>query len=194
MSCHRLRQRIRQQRKALTRTEAEDCAEQLAQRIARHALVLQSQHIAAYLAADGEIDPWPLLQLLWGLGKNIYLPVLVPFSNGKLWFAKFNPADRLVLNRFGIPEPEKRRLIKPCALDLVLTPLVAFDGNGHRIGMGGGYYDRSFAFLRRRRHWRKPRLLGLAYELQRQASIKPNDWDIPLDAVATEARIYQTKR
>jgi 5-formyltetrahydrofolate cyclo-ligase len=194
MSCHRLRQRIRQQRKSLTRTEAEDCAEQLAQRAARHTLILQSQHIAAYLAADGEIDPWPLLQLLWGLGKNIYLPVLVPFSNGQLWFAKFNPADKLVLNRFGIPEPEQRRLIKPCALNLVLTPLVAFDGNGHRIGMGGGYYDRSFAFLRRRRHWRKPRLLGLAYELQRQASIKPNDWDIPLDAVATEAHIYQTKR
>jgi len=60
--------------------------------------------------------------------------------------------------------------------------------------MGGGYYDRSFAFLRRRQYWRKPRLLGLAYELQKQTSIQANDWDIPLDAVATEARIYQAQR
>ena len=194
MSSPRLRQSIRQQRRSLTRAEAEHCAEQLAHRTARHTLVLQSQRIAAYLAADGEIDSYPLIQSLWESGKTLYLPVLVPFSNRKLWFAEFNPRDTLVFNRFGIPEPVRRRLIKPCALDLVLTPLVAFDSSGHRIGMGGGYYDRSFAFLRRRQYWRKPRLLGLAYELQKQTSIQPNDWDIPLDAVATEARIYQAQR
>jgi 5-formyltetrahydrofolate cyclo-ligase len=194
MSSRRLRQSIRQQRRSLTRAETVDCAEQLAHRTARHALVLQSQRIAAYLAADGEIDPYPLMQSLWALGKTLYLPVLAPFSGQKLWFAEFNPSDELAFNRFGIPEPVRRRLIKPCALDLVLTPLVAFDCSGHRIGMGGGYYDRSFSFLRRRRYWRKPRLLGLAYELQKQASIIPNDWDIPLDAVATEARIYQVTR
>jgi len=194
MSSPRLRQSIRQQRRSLTRDEADHHAEQLAHRTARHAFVLQSQRIATYLAADGEIDPYPLMQSLWASGKTLYLPVLAPFSNRKLWFAEYNPTDILAFNRFGIPEPVRRRLIKPCALDLVLTPLVAFDSNGHRIGMGGGYYDRSFAFLRRRQHWRKPRLLGLAYELQKQTSIKPNDWDIPLDAVATEARIYQTQR
>ena len=194
MSSPRLRQSIRQQRRSLSRAEAEQCAEQLAHRTARHPLVLQSQRIAAYLAADGEIDPYPLMQSLWASGKTLYLPVLAPFSNQKLWFAKFNPADTLVFNRFGIPEPVRRRLIKPCALDLVLTPLVAFDSSGHRVGMGGGYYDRSFAFMRRRHYWRKPRLLGLAYELQKQSSITPNDWDIPLDAVATEACIYQMQR
>ncbi len=194
MSSPRLRQRIRQQRRSITRAEAEDCAEQLALRTARHALVLKSQRVACYLATDGEIDPYPLMQSLWESGKTVYLPVLVPFSRQKLWFAEFNPTDTLVFNRFGIPEPVRRRLIKSSALDLVLTPLVAFDSSGHRIGMGGGYYDRSFAFLHRRRHWRKPRLLGLAYELQKQTSIQPNDWDIPLDAVATEARIYQTQR
>jgi len=194
MSSPRLRQSIRQQRRSLSRAEAGLCAELLAQRTARHPLVLQSQRIAAYLAADGEIDPAPLVQSLREQGKTLYLPVLVPFSNRKLWFAEFRPTDSLATNRFGIPEPVHRRLIKPCSLDLVLTPLVAFDSNGHRIGMGGGYYDRSFAFLRRRQHWRKPRLLGLAYELQKQVAIKPNDWDIPLDAVATEANIYTTKR
>jgi len=97
-------------------------------------------------------------------------------------------------NFYGIPEPRPIELIDPRTLDLVLTPLVAFDGSGHRIGMGGGYYDRSFAFLRRRRYWRKPHLLGLAYELQKLPAIIPNDWDIPLDAVATEARIYRATR
>jgi 5-formyltetrahydrofolate cyclo-ligase len=194
MSTHRLRQSIRRQRRSLTRAEAAFCAEQLAQRTARHNLVLKSQRIAAYLAADGEIDPYPLMQSLWQLGKTIYLPVLVTFSRQQLWFAEFEPSDELAFNRFGIPEPVRRRLIKPSALDLVLTPLVAFDCSGHRIGMGGGYYDRSFAFLRRRQHLRKPHLLGLAYELQKQDVIIPNDWDIPLDAVATEMHIYQVTR
>ena len=194
MSSRRLRQSIRQQRRSLSCAEAAYCAEQLAQRTARHSLVLQSQRIASYLATDGEIDPYPLMQSLWRLGKTIYLPVLVTFSRQQLWFAEFDPSDELAYNRFGIPEPVRRRLIKPSALDLVLTPLVAFDCSGHRIGMGGGYYDRSFAFLRRRQHWRKPRLLGLAYELQKQDVIIPNDWDIPLDAVATEMHIYQVTR
>ena len=194
MSSRRLRQSIRQQRRSLPCAEAAYCAEQLAQRTARHSLVLQSQRIASYLATDGEIDPYPLMQSLWRLGKTIYLPVLVTFSRQQLWFAEFDPSDVLAYNRFGIPEPVRRRLIKPSALDLVLTPLVAFDCSGHRIGMGGGYYDRSFAFLRRRRHWHKPRLLGLAYELQKQTAIIPNDWDIPLDAVATEAHVYQVTR
>jgi len=153
--------------------------------------MLRSHRIAAYLAADGEIDPAPLLKYLWSAGKQIYLPVLVPFSPYKLWFARFNPDDLLAFNRFGIPEPVQRHLIKPSALDLVLTPLVAFDIAGHRIGMGGGFYDRTFAFLQRRQHWHKPDMVGLAYEFQKQATIKPNSWDIPLDAVATESRIYE---
>ena len=190
MSSRQLRQQLRQQRRSLSTTIARQYAEEMAHRTARHPLLLNSQQIAAYLAADGEIDPWPLMQQLWSLGKDIYLPVLTPFDKYKLWFATFEPGDKLAYNRFGIPEPVRRRLIKPCALDLVLTPLVAFDEAGHRIGMGGGFYDRSFAFLNRRQHWHKPRLLGLGYELQKRNVIEPNAWDIPLHAIATEATIY----
>lgn len=153
--------------------------------------ILGSRHIAAYLAADGEIDPGPLMDLLWSLGKTLYLPVLAPFSRRKLWFARYEPGDTLVYNRYGIPEPQRRRLVKPRDLDLVLTPLVAFDTAGHRMGMGGGYYDTSFAFLRARRHWHKPHLYGLAYEFQKLAAIHPNSWDIPVDAVITEAAVYR---
>ena len=188
-----LRQSIRKKRQALTTSESTTCAEQLAQHVRSSQFVSNSRHIAAYLPADGEIDPLPLVQYLWSLGKTIYLPVLVPFSKQKLWFAKFEAGDQLVYNRYGIAEPLRRRLIKPCALDLVLTPLVAFDQAGHRIGMGGGYYDRSFAFLTGRQYWRKPHMLGLAFEFQKQGTIKPNAWDIPLTAIATEACLYTVK-
>ena len=194
MSSRTLRQTIRQQRRALTPGEAAACAEQLAQQTCKHPLVQRSHRIAAYLAADGEIDPAPLLQALWSANKQVYLPVLVPFSPKRLWFARCNPGDLLVFNRFGIPEPVRRHLIKPSALDLVFTPLVAFDTAGHRIGMGGGFYDRTFAFLQQRQYWHKPNLFGLAYEFQKQATIKPNSWDIPLDAIATETHIYANLR
>lgn len=190
MSTAELRQSIRRQRRALTPAAAASCARQLAHHARHDRLVTGSRHIAAYLAADGEMDPLPLMHALWSLGKHIYLPVLVTFSHQKLWFAKFEPGDELAYNRYGIPEPVRRKLIKPCALDLVLAPLVAFDSAGHRVGMGGGYYDRSFAFLQQRSHWRKPRLLGIAYEFQQQPAIQAHAWDVPLDAIATEAGVY----
>lgn len=191
MTSSTLRQTIRQQRRALTPGYAASCAEQLAQQAYKHPLILRSRRIAAYLATDGEIDPMPLLEYCWSAGKQVYLPVLDPFSGQKLWFARFYPDDMLACNRFGIPEPVRRCLIKPCTLDLVLAPLVAFDTAGHRIGMGGGFYDRTFAFLQRRQYWHKPDLVGLAYEFQKQVAIKPNRWDIPLDAIATETHVYK---
>lgn len=194
MSQRRLRQSIREQRRALDAAVAARHAEAMARHVLRDHPVRSSQHIAAYLAADGEMDPWPLLQGLWALGRSIYLPVLSPLGSGKLWFAHFEPGDMMINNRYGIPEPCRRRLIKATDLDLVLAPLVAFDARGHRIGMGGGYYDRSFAFLNRRTHWHRPRLVGLAYEFQRQPQIKPRSWDVALQAVATEAGLYPAQR
>jgi 5-formyltetrahydrofolate cyclo-ligase len=181
-----LRQSIRKQRRALPQATARSCAVQLAQHACTHPLLRNSRHIATYLAADGEIDPSPLMDCLWSMGRTLYLPVLVPFAHGKLWFARYRPGDVLVKNRYGIPEPRHLELIKPRTLDLVLMPLVAFDAAGHRIGMGGGFYDRSFAFLHTRRHWRKPTLIGLAYQFQRQRAIVPSDWDVPMNAIATE--------
>lgn len=189
---NQLRNNLRRQRRTIDPREAGYCAEQLAKQVCNGRFTRNSRHIAAYLASDGEIDPLPLIQRLWKLGKKLYLPVLAPFAERKLWFARFEPGDRLVFNRYGIPEPERRRLIKPCELDLVFTPLVAFDSRGNRLGMGGAYYDRSFAFLGRRTRLYKPKLIGLAYEFQKQADIHVNHWDIPLRAVVTETTIYRT--
>jgi 5-formyltetrahydrofolate cyclo-ligase len=187
-----LRQSIRRQRRELTDTQRAASALQLAVHAGRDRLVLNSRHIAVYLPSDGEIDPQPLIQYLRSLGKHLYLPVLVSFSARRLWFSPYSPGDRLVLNRYGIPEPERvhHRRIKPVALDLVLTPLVGFDDRGHRLGMGGGYYDRAFGFLNSRKRWKKPRLMGLAYELQRSRTLTAAPWDVNLDAVATERAVY----
>jgi 5-formyltetrahydrofolate cyclo-ligase len=192
MPDHRaLRQSIRSRRRSIAPDEARHCAWQLAQVLRRDRLILNSQRIAAYLAADGEMDPYPLIESLWSLGKTVFLPVLVPFTRNRLWFARYEPDTRLAANRYGIPEPLRQKLIKPGALDLVLTPLVAFDLAGHRIGMGGGFYDRSFAFLRERHCWRKPVLLGIAYTFQQQPFITPDSWDVPLDAIATENGVHR---
>jgi 5-formyltetrahydrofolate cyclo-ligase len=185
-----LRRAIRARRRSIPAAIAGQYAQRLAKNARQYPYLLNSRRVAGFLPADGEMDPLPLMQYLWSLGKRIYLPVLVPFNSDQLWFAQFEPGDKLVYNRYGIPEPVSRDLIKATALDLVLTPLVAFDTSGHRIGMGGGFYDRSFAFLRRRVHWHKPRLLGIAYELQKQPAIRVECWDIPLDAIVTEATLY----
>lgn len=191
-SRQKIRARIRRQRRQLNDSERAACAWQLAMHAGKDRLVQNSQHIAVYLPADGEIDPQPLMQQLWAQGKTLYLPVLVTFPAPRLWFTAYAPGDRLVANRFGIAEPARThyRRIKPMGLDLVMAPLVAFDLGGDRLGMGGGYYDRTFGFLNKRKHWRKPDLMGLAYELQKQKHIQPEPWDVKLSAVATEAAVY----
>lgn len=187
-----LRKRLRTTRQHLDSDKQQRYAGLLANHLVNHPLLRNSHRIATYFPANGEMDPTPLLHHLFTLGKRIYLPVLSNFSAGKLAFAAYTPGDPLVYNRFGILEPEltSRRLIKPVALDLVLTPLVAFDNQGHRIGMGGGYYDQTFYFLKHRTHWRKPQLLGIGYEFQRVKSITAEPWDVPLHFAATEKTIY----
>lgn len=137
------------------------------------------------------MDPAALLLDAIADGKRLYLP-RVPFQHdGALQFFTWDPDSAMQSNRLGIPEPvetESTR-IAPEKLDLVLAPLLAFDLHGHRLGMGGGYYDRTFAFLKSGAHAR-PMLLGLAYEFQRLENIPQASWDVPLAGVVTECRSY----
>jgi 5-formyltetrahydrofolate cyclo-ligase len=188
-----LRRRLRAARRALTAAEQRAHAEAAARRLAREPRVLKAKRLAFYCAADGELDPRPLLQRLPSRrGRLCYLPVLRRHAAGRLWFVRWQRGERLRPNRFGIPEPSRRgrRIRGAQSLDLVLMPLVGFDADCNRIGMGAGYYDRSLAFLRHRMHWRRPLLIGLAHECQRVERIAPRPWDIPLDAVVSEAGIY----
>ena len=155
----------------------------------------RARRIAGYVGSGGEIDPMPLLIAAAGQGKHVYLPVLHPLRPGRLWFCRWRPGQAMRLNRYGIPEPTRRRdqILPARRLELVIAPLLGFDCACHRLGMGGGYYDRSFSFLNQRRHMLRPLLIGLAYELQRIESLDPQPWDVRLDAVVTENRTYRCK-
>jgi 5-formyltetrahydrofolate cyclo-ligase len=187
------RKQLRRQRCALDPAERLQRSHQLCQRLTQHRLYRNSQRIAAYLSANGEVDTHPLIEHAWSVGKQVYLPVLRPFGDNRLWFARHEPATPLGKNRYHIAEPEIDHVkrVEAWALDLVLTPLVGFDEQGNRLGMGGGFYDRSFAHLLRRRHWQKPRLVGLAFDFQQVKRLPVQHWDVPLTAVATENRIIE---
>lgn len=185
-----LRDQMRTLRRGLGDVAQREAAARFARILGHTPLFRRSRHIAFYLANDGELDPAILLQRAWDMKKVCYLPVITP--GRRLWFAPYAEGDPLLLNRFGIPEPAcpGQMLVNARALDLILTPLVVFDDSGHRLGMGGGFYDRTLSFLRQRRAWRKPRLMGVAHELQRVPALSTEAWDIPLDGVATERCVY----
>ncbi len=155
-------------------------------------LFRNSKKIALYLETDGEIAISQLLPLIHSNKKRTYLPVLRPIPPNRLWFSEYRVSDKLIRNKYHIREPNirQRKPIHPHGLDLVLVPLVAFDCNCNRIGMGGGFYDRTFAYLKTRNTWSKPKLIGVAHELQRVTQIQTNFWDIPLDGVVTESNFY----
>lgn len=178
-----LRRELRARRRALP-----DAVRALADRAIRaHIKRLpeyrRARRVALYLAFDGEPSLGALVEAARLHGKRVYVPVL---RGTTMRFAELAAGATLRPNLFGIMEPKLGGRIDARRLDLVLTPLVAFDDHGVRIGVGRGYYDRCFRFLRHRKAWRRPKLLGVAYELQRVPPLAPSSWDIPLWGVVTE--------
>lgn len=190
-----IRKQLRQKRLALPADIQQDCAASLCRRLKKETAFIKSRHIAAYIPQQGEISPIPIIEHALTMGKSVYLPVLMPFLSNRLWFAPFSEDSKMRNNRFGIPEPvfNGKQLIPATQLDLVITPLVAFDDNCNRVGMGGGYYDRTFNFLRYRKHWISPKLVGVAYEFQKIKKIHTQSWDVSLQAVLTEQSRYSKK-
>ena len=186
-----LRRHLKKTRNGIPGEVAQRNAELALQRLHSFIRLRRARRIAGYIGHAGEIDPLPLLATLQRRTPT-YLPVLHPLHPGRLWFCRWQPGDVLRENRFGIPEPDCRTRGQLAAqhLDIVITPLLGFDAACHRMGMGGGYYDRTFAFLRARRFTNRPLLIGLAHEVQRVEHIEPNTWDVNLDAVVTEQHIY----
>ena len=188
-----LRGLLRRRRLNLSPREQQLASLAITERIARLPEFRRARHIAAYVGNKGEIDPMPLLHLAHAMNKHCYLPVLHPFLGGRLWFVPWTPGTPMQLNRFDIPEPlfEPRAIRKPRWLDLVVTPLLGFDEHCHRLGMGGGFYDRTFAHKRRLPAVAKPCLLGVAHDVQRCESISTAPWDVRLDGIVTPSRCYR---
>lgn len=187
-----LRRMLRKARRALTASQQRQAARGLYKQLAQQPLFRRARHISLYLPTDGEIDPRLLLRAAQRRGKATYLPVLSAWPRTKMVFQRIRPGEKLKPNRFRILEPRHNlaRQRKVWALDLVLLPLVGFDDVGGRLGMGGGFYDRSLAYLARRHDWRKPTLLGLAHECQKVQRLAQASWDVPLQGTVTDKAWY----
>ncbi|WP_040071749.1 5-formyltetrahydrofolate cyclo-ligase [Pseudomonas batumici] len=187
-----LRRLLRKARRALSASEQRQAARGLYRQLAQHPLFRRARHISLYLPTDGEIDPRLLLREAQRRGKHTYLPVLSAWPRTRMVFQRIRPGEKLQPNRFRILEPRVNLAAqrKVWALDLVLLPLVGFDTEGGRLGMGGGFYDRSLAYLARRQSWRKPTLLGLAHECQKVGKLNQASWDVPLQGTVTDRAWY----
>jgi 5-formyltetrahydrofolate cyclo-ligase len=182
-----IRARICAERKALAAASAATAATAACRNLAQLPELSGSTRIATYLAVNGEIETIPFIRDAWQRNKRVYLPVLQ--TGNTLLFAPYTSRSRMRNNRYHIAEPEITADEPPlpaAAMDILIIPLVAFDRNCHRIGMGAGFYDRTLAGGGPS----APVRIGLAYELQQVAPIQPRDWDIPMHKIVTESRIY----
>ena len=190
LSKFQLRKQIRAARRALGQNQQRLASRRLCQRLARSPELKRARHIGLYWPMDGEIDPRPLLTRF--PDKCFYLPALPRPGRTTMTFLHWPGAKLRYRNRYGIPEPVigRSEVRAPHRLDMVLVPLVAFDPGGARLGMGAGYYDRTFAF-KHQRPGSRPQMVGVAHQLQCVAQLPAESWDIPLALVATDQRLYR---
>ena len=180
-----LREQMAARRRALTPPARMAAAQGLRRTLEQLPEYLTDTRVAGYWATGGELPLNLVIPPLAARGQRFLLPLLA--KNKELHFAPWNSGDDVAPNRYGIPEPvAPREWFAPFQLDLVLVPLLAFDRRGHRLGHGGGWYDRSFAFLKQQARPTEPLLVGVAYDFQEVEHLDAEPWDVPLDYVATE--------
>lgn len=186
-----LRRDIRVKRNSLSQTQQTNAAAALLVQLLTLDAFCSASSVALYLAVDGEIATSAVIKHCWEQGKTVYLPVLDPERHNRLLFVEYRKNTKMCLNKYAIAEPAQpyMQTISATQLDLVLLPLVAFDDSGARMGMGGGYYDRSFAFTREKPS-KCPQLLGLAHAMQQVTKLEVESWDIPLDGILTDRNFY----
>lgn len=186
-----IRKQIRHKRKSLSARDQTNAAHHIGKQLEHFPPLLTAKHVALYLSTDGELDTRSIIEYCWQTGKNVYLPVLHPFSQGHLLFLNYTPETQMVENKYHISEPKLTlpAVIPMAQLDIIFTPLVAFDEHGQRLGMGGGYYDRSLE------HWYKTGEgavpVGLAHDCQQVELLPSEQWDIPLPYVITPHKIWR---
>lgn len=191
-----LRKQMRDKRRLLGKQAQRQASQQLERLIRHHPVFLRSRRISFYMAEDGEMDVYALIRVAERMGKQCFLPILHPLRHNKLLFGRYRQGDELLRNYFDLAEPPAEKLtVAPWSLDLVLMPLVGFDRTGNRLGMGGGFYDRTFGFRRRLdtgiggSRPKCPVLMGIAHHFQEVQGLTREAWDVPLDYIATDREI-----
>jgi len=186
----RLRAELKQRRTEHSAQECTVSSLQICEHIRRDRLFHARKRFALYYPVGNEVNLMPLLHIAWSFRKETYLPVLATFPKGYLWWVPYYDHTPLYLNKFQIPEPRhnaRDRTTRIRSLDVIFMPLVGFDKNGNRMGMGGGFYDRSLAkCYRSASSWHRPLKIGVAYSWQEVDKLPSEKWDIPLDAIVTE--------
>lgn len=195
-----LRKIIRSRRQQLSALAQTSAATSICKQLSKHPKILAANSIALYLANDGELDLSEFITWCFEHDKKVYLPVIHPFASGHLLFLHYQQNSELVANKYGIGEPklDVGKVLPVANLDVLITPLVAFDSMGNRLGMGGGFYDRTLS------HWQKHHTLnlaasnnnqlyplGVAHDCQQVESIPIEHWDIPLPEIITPAQSHR---
>jgi len=185
-----IRRQLRRARRELSRAAQQQAARQVAQQLTRAMILRPGRRIGIYLAMPGELNLRPTIERAWLRGCHLFVPHIVSTTRGEMEFYPYTRDSRLVIHRWGIPQLAAavgRSPVSTLTLDAVLVPTLAFDANGHRLGMGAGFYDRHFARLRNARQWHRPRLIGVAYAFQQIAAIAAQAHDVPNNTVITES-------
>jgi len=190
-----IRQEVRAKRRQLNVEKQQEQADLLCKLLISTINLDHVKHVAIYLTNDGELNTKPFIYWCWKNKISVYLPVIHPFSQGNLLFLKYTKASVMIKNKYGILEPrlDVRNIISVNNIDIIFTPLVAFDPTGNRLGMGGGFYDRTLAAWFREYQQNKktkPMPIGLAHDCQKVKTIPIENWDIPLPKIITPSTIY----
>tara|TARA_B100001094_G_scaffold333441_1_gene412308 strand:- start:11999 stop:12592 length:594 start_codon:yes stop_codon:yes gene_type:complete len=181
-----LRQHIRNTRAALPSSAKQQAQVQATKRLLELLKLLQSQRVALYHATAEELGTSDLIQQLWAQNIALALPRIHPFTPRHLLFQNYTPKTTMIPNRFHIQEPklDSREVISLETIDTFILPLVAFDAKGHRLGMGGGYYDCTLA---QHALW-QPALIGFAFDEQEVKTLQPEPWDVRLTHLVTPTK------
>lgn len=178
-----LRKQLKRNRTALTDAQQQANAVGLAQQFARSPFAWRAGKIASYLAGNAELDTKLIHQHCWATQRSLSVPVV---RSQQLEFYALDADTNFTLNQFGLREPASGvRFVDTRSISMMLVPLVGFDDNGNRLGMGGGFYDRHLGRLPK---GLRPTLIGVAHECQRAEQIPVEPWDVPLDGLLTEQR------
>lgn len=186
-----LRKTFRERRRSLSRSEQVSAGAAIVEQSQKHALFSKAKKVAVYMTNDGEVDTKALILYLWEHDIQVFLPVLHPFCEGYLVFLAYTPLTPMRANHFGILEPKLdcSSLCPLEQLDILIAPVVAFDERGNRLGMGGGFYDRTLAHMVTQP---KPTttVIGLAHDIQKTLSMPTEIWDIPIPFILTPSQLY----
>lgn len=189
MTLRELRRQLRAGRRAIPDADRRRYDRAIHASLRRLGVWQRGRRVAAFLSMPGEVDLRPSFDGAWRRGVRLYVPHIVSRRDGRMVFVPLEPGAPLRGNMFGIAEPlhGARGRIPVRHLDTILVPLVGFDPQGHRLGMGAGFYDRALQpRLVRTQPFRRPRLIGIAYSIQQVDRLEPASWDVALDLVVTE--------